>query len=174
MTMTRPAEGAVVWFARISALSFVLTCSPDTMARIHITPAPAYPFQTEIQIYISHVNQGGHLDNAQLLTLVSEARVRFFKSLGYRESGVEGCPIVVGDIVAQYKSEGFHGETMRVGMLPADFNKYGFDLQFRMTDKASEREVALGKLGIVFVSATSRKVTPVPPAFLDKVHALLA
>lgn len=142
------------------------------MARIQITPAPVYPFQTEIQIYISHVNQGGHLDNAQLLTLVSEARVRFFKSMGYRESGVEGCPIVVGDIVAQYKSEGFHGETMCVGMGPTDFNNYGFDLQFRMADKASGREVALGKLGIVFVSPTSRKVAPVPPAFLAKVGAL--
>ena len=43
------------------------------MPRITLTPAPHYPFVTEIQIYISHVNQGGHLDNAQLLTLVSEA-----------------------------------------------------------------------------------------------------
>ena len=140
------------------------------MARIHITPEPDYSFQTEIQIYISHVNQGGHLDNAQLLTLVSEARVRYFKSMGYRESSVEGCPIVVGDIVAQYKSEGFHGETMRVEMLPTEFNRYGFDLQFRMSDKESGREVALGKIGIVFVNRETRKVTPVPQAFLDKVH----
>ena len=48
------------------------------MPRIQLTPAEHYPFVTEIQIYISHVNQGGHLDNAQLLALVSEARVRFF------------------------------------------------------------------------------------------------
>ncbi len=32
-----------------------------------------------MQIYISHVNQGGHLDNAQLLTLASEARVEKFR-----------------------------------------------------------------------------------------------
>ena len=58
------------------------------MPRIQLIPAPRYPFVTEIQIYISHVNQGGHLDNAQLLTLVSEARVRFFKSMGYVESAI--------------------------------------------------------------------------------------
>jgi acyl-CoA thioesterase FadM len=142
------------------------------LPRIQITPAPRYPFVTDITIYISHVNQGGHLDNAQLLTLVSEARVRFFKSLGYFESGVEGAWIVVGDIVAQYKSEGFHGETMRVAMAPADFNPYGFDLQFRMTDQASGREVALGKVGIVFVGGEARRVTPIPPAFMAKVQAL--
>jgi len=91
------------------------------MALSQITHVPVCPFQTEIQIDISHVNQGAHRDNAQLLTLVSEARVRFIKSMGYREPVVEGCPIVVG---------------------------------------------------IVFVSPTSRKVAPVPPAFLAKVGAM--
>lgn len=142
------------------------------MSRIQLTPAPRYSFSTEIQIYISHVNQGGHLDNAQLLTLVSEARVRFFKSLGYYERGVEGALTVVGDIVAQYKSEGFHGETLRVEMLPAEFNKYGFDLQFRMSEKETHREVALGKIGIVFVTPQDRKVSLIPPVFLDKVRQM--
>ncbi|MBV8619760.1 MAG: thioesterase family protein, partial [Curvibacter sp.] len=129
-------------------------------------------FTTEIQIYISHVNQGGHLDNAQLLTLVSEARVRFFHALGYREAGVEGLSIVVGDIVAQYKSEGFHGETMRVEMVPEDFNRYGFDLVFRMTEKSSAREVARGKIGVVFVGREDKKVRPVPEAFRARLDAL--
>ena len=142
------------------------------MSRIQLTPAPRYSFSTEIQIYISHVNQGGHLDNAQLLTLVSEARVRFFKSLGYYERGVEGALTVVGDIVAQYKSEGFHGETLCVEMLPAEFNKYGFDLQFRMSEKETHREVALGKIGIVFVTPQDRKVSLIPPVFLDKVRQM--
>ena len=120
------------------------------MARIQFELPAQFLFSTEMQIYISHVNQGGHLDNAQLLTLVSEARVRFFKHLGYRESDVQGHGVVVGDIVAQYKSEGFHGETMRVEMTPVDPNKYGFDLVFRMTETASAREVARGKVGVVF------------------------
>ena len=142
------------------------------MSRIQLSPALRYSFSTEIQIYISHVNQGGHLDNAQLLTLVSEARVRFFKSLGYYERGVEGALTVVGDIVAQYKSEGFHGETLCVEMLPTEFNKYGFDLQFRMSEKETHREVALGKIGIVFVTPQDRQVSLIPPVFLDKVRRM--
>lgn len=138
------------------------------MARIQFELPSTFRFSTDIQIYISHVNQGGHLDNAQLLTLVSEARVRFFKSLGYRESDVAGHPIVVGDIVAQYKSEGFHGETMRVNMTPQSFNRYGFDLVYRMKEEASQREVARGKIGIVFIDRASRKVAPVPQAFFDR------
>ena len=138
------------------------------MPRIVFELPEHFSFETEMQIYISHVNQGGHLDNAQLLTLVSEARVRFFQSLGYREAGVEGLSIVVGDIVAQYKSEGFHGETLRVQMLPMDFNKYGFDLVFCMTERESGREIARGKIGVVFVDKHSRAVARVPAAFLER------
>ena len=143
------------------------------MARIVFDLPPHFGFATELQIYISHVNQGGHLDNAQLLTLVSEARVRFFQSLGYPEADVGGLSIVVGDIVAQYKSEGFHGETMRVRMVPLDFNRYGFDLVYCMDCVDTAREVARGKIGIVFVDIQTRKVAPVPAAFLAQTAQLL-
>jgi acyl-CoA thioesterase FadM len=138
------------------------------MARVVFELPAKFTFATELQVYISHVNQGGHLDNAQLLSLVSEARLRFFKSLGYAEADVEGVSTVVGDMVAQYKSEAFHGETLRVEMVPADFNKYGFDLVFRMSDKLTGREVARGKTGVVFIDRVTRKVTPVPPAILQR------
>lgn len=143
------------------------------MSRIRFDLPGHFVFATELPIYISHVNQGGHLDNAQLLTLVSEARVRFFKSLGHRESNVAGCPIVVGDLVAQYKSEGFHGETMRVRMAPQDYNRYGFDLVYCMDCVDTGREVARGKVGIVFIDRASRKPAPVPPAFVAQVNALM-
>ena len=142
------------------------------MPRIQFQLPDRFVFSTDIQIYISHVNQGGHLDNAQLLTLVSEARVRFFKALGYTEGNVAGHPIVVGDMVAQYKSEGFHGETMRVSMVPQDYNKYGFDLVYRMECLDTSREVARGKIGIVFIDRESRKVTAVPAPFMERVEAL--
>lgn len=141
------------------------------MTRIVFPLPDRFVFATDIQIYISHVNQGGHLDNAQLLSLVSEARVRFFQWLGYTEAEVGELSIVVGDIVAQYLSEGYHGETMRVSMVPADFNKYGFDLVFRMTEKSQNREVARGKVGIVFIGKKSRKVAAMSPVIIERLKA---
>jgi len=132
------------------------------VARVVFNLPAHFGFATELQVYISHVNQGGHLDNAQLLSLVSEARVRFFRSLGYPEADVAGLATVVGDMVAQYKSEAFHGETLRVEMAPQDFNRYGFDLVFRMTEKTQGREIARGKTGIVFIDRAARKPAPIP------------
>jgi len=145
------------------------------MPRLQFDLPAQFLFSTDIPIYISHVNQGGHLDNAQLLSLVSEARLRFFRWLGYRgELDIEGLAIVVGDMMAQYKSEAFYGETLQVDMVPDDFNKYGFDLVFRLRDQASGREVARGKTGVVFVADTpegGKKVAPVPEAFRARLRS---
>lgn len=135
------------------------------MPRIQIDLPDTLPFSCEIQLYLSHMNYGGHLDNALLLTVVSEARVRYLKSMGYTELSVEGLGIIVADAALQYKSEAFHGETMVVSMGAADFSKYGCDLQWRMTDLASGREVARGKTGIVFFDYTARRISPVPDGF---------
>ena len=144
------------------------------MPRIRFELPDHYLFATEVQVYISHVNKGGHLDHAQLLTLVSEGRVRFFGWLGYGEAEPEGARIVVADLVAQYKSEAFHGETLVVEMQPADFNRYGFDLVCRLSEKSSGREVARGKTGVVFVGQDSPAVAPIPPAFRQRLEAATA
>jgi len=138
------------------------------MPRIKIDLPEHFVFSTEIPIYINHINYGNHLDNTALLALISEARVRFFKALGYSELNIEGVGIVVADVAAQYKSEAFHGETLVVEMTAHDFNKYGCDLAWRMTDKASGREVARGKHGIMFFDYSVRKPTGAPAAFVAK------
>lgn len=139
------------------------------MPRIKIELPEHFIFSTEIPIYISYINYGHHLDNAALISIVSEARVRFFQSLGYMELDVEGVGIVVADVAAQYRSEAFHGETMVVEMGANDFNKFGCDLVWRLSDKATGREVARGKHGIVFFDYSARKPTSAPAAFVAKV-----
>ncbi len=47
------------------------------MPRIQIDLPENFAFSTEIPLYLSHMNYAGHLDNAALLSVVSEARARF-------------------------------------------------------------------------------------------------
>lgn len=137
------------------------------MARINIEQPEQHAFSTELEIYLTHINHAGHVDNALLLTLVSEARQRFFRSMGYSQTDVEGVGIVVADAAVQYLSEAFHGETLVVEMSALDFNKYGCDLIWRVRERESGRDVARGKTGIVFFDYSARRIAPVPPAFRD-------
>ncbi len=52
-------------------------------------------------------------------------------------------------------------------MTVTDFNPYGCDFVYRVTEKASGREVARAKTGIVFFDYRQRTVQPVPSVFLD-------
>lgn len=135
------------------------------MARIRIDLPDRFAFSTTIPLLISHINYGNHLDNAQLLGVVSEARLRLLKSLGYTELDIEGVGIIVADAALQYRSEAFHGESMRVEMSANDFSTFGCDLVWRMSDAETGREVARGKTGIVFFDYRTRSKAPAPAAF---------
>jgi 4-hydroxybenzoyl-CoA thioesterase len=142
------------------------------MPRISIDLPERFAFTTELQIYQSHINEAQHLDNAQLLTLVSEARERFFTALGFTQTRVDGTVgTVIADAAVQYLSEAFHGETLVFEMSARDFSRYGCDLVYRVQDKASGREVARGKTGIVFFDYAARKVAPVPEPFRLRIAA---
>ena len=112
------------------------------MARIIIELPEQFQFSTTLTVYQSHINHAGHVDNALLLTLVSEARARFFKSLDLAEVDRNGLGIVVADTAIQYLSEAFHGEELTIEVAADDFNKYGCDLVYRIRDAASGRDVA--------------------------------
>ena len=135
------------------------------MARIQIELPDRFLHSTEITLYLSHMNYGNHLDNALLLSVVSEARARFFKSMGYTELDVEGLGIIVADAALQYRSEAHHGEVMVVRSAVQDFSRHGCDLMWQMSERESGREVARGKTGIVFFDYGARKVAPVPAGF---------
>jgi len=144
------------------------------MARIQIQLPDSFSFSTDITLYQLHMNYGGHLDNALLLTLVSEARVRFFRSLGYTELNVEGVGILVADAAVQYRSEAFHGEVMEVSIGAADLASKGFDLLWCIVEKTTRREVARGKTGIVCFDYASRKVAAIPTKFREKLEKFTA
>jgi 4-hydroxybenzoyl-CoA thioesterase len=139
------------------------------MARIKIELPESFLFQTELPIYISHINYGNHLDNAALLTLVSEARMRFFKHFGFSEGDIDGAGIIVADAAIQYRAEAFHGEILVFEMTVADVGRVGCDLLYRVSKHGSQQEVARGKTGIVFFDYSTREPVPVPPAFLKKI-----
>ena len=154
-------------FGRIGLFQFCCTAH-KIMARIIIELPEQFQFSTTLTVYQSHINHAGHVDNALLLTLVSEARARFFKSLDVPEVDRNGLGIVVADTAIQYLSEAFHGEELTIEVAADDFNKYGCDLMWQASDKASGREVARGKTGILFFDYTARRPAPVPEGFRQR------
>lgn len=141
------------------------------MARLNIELPERFLFSTELDVHAGHINGGGHLDNAQLLVLVSEARRRFFQHLGYGEADVEGHSTTVTDAAVVYRSEAFAGDVLIFRIAVRDPNKYGCDLVWQVTERTTGREVARGKTGFVFLQTGARTVAPVPRGFWDRTTA---
>jgi len=142
------------------------------MSRIVLELPERFSLSTELPIYISHINFAQHLDNAAFVALLSEARTRFYKAAGMEPASLGEVTLVAADLVVLYKSQAHYGEVLRFEFTAADFNRYGFDVVFRATEAALGREVARGKVGIVFVRKDTGKATPPPASVLARLEAL--
>lgn len=142
------------------------------MPRVQLDFPSDFKFSCELTVRASDLNYGNHVGNDSILTIMQEARILFYQSLGYKnELNFEGS---VGHIVADagvvYKSEAFLGDVLIIQIGMSDFTKYGFDMFYRITNKLTGKEVALGKTGIVFFDYDKRKIASIPASFLDKVN----
>ena len=137
------------------------------MARIKLDLPGHFPFSTELQVRITDANYGGHMGNDALLGLLHEARVQFLRHYGLSELDIGGAGIIMADSVIVYKSEAFPGERLNIAVTATDFNKYGCDFVYRVTEQVTGREVARAKTGIVFFDYQKRAVQKTPQPFLD-------
>lgn len=135
------------------------------MARLKLELPPTFSFSTDIPLRITDINYGGHLGNDAVLGLVHEARLRFLKQLGYSEQDIGGASLIMGDAAIVYRSEGFHGDVIRIDVAAAEFSRTGFDLFFRLTNQSTAQELARAKTGMVAFDYSTRKVCSVPEEF---------
>jgi acyl-CoA thioesterase FadM len=135
------------------------------MARVQLELPENFPFATELDVRVTDMNYARHLSNDAVLALLHEARVRFLNSYGLKEMDLFGAGLLITDAAVVYKSEAFAGEILKIEVTVADFNPYGCDFVYRVTEKRSGREVAHAKTGMVFFDYRERRVQPVPEAF---------
>ena len=138
------------------------------MARIKLDLPERFHFQTRIGIRESDMNQGGHLGNDALFSLLNEARVKFYGSLGYSEGNVEGAGTIMSDAVIVYKAESFAGDELEFEVTAGDFSRIGCELYYRVTNTRTGAEVARAKTAIGFRDYQARKILPVPDGFRSK------
>jgi YbgC/YbaW family acyl-CoA thioester hydrolase len=140
------------------------------MARLQLDFPQPTRYYTDLDVRVTDLNYGGHAGNDSILRFMHEARIRFYRHLGFKdELSFEGSVgQIVTDAAITYRSESFLGDVLTIEVAVADFNKYGFDMCYRITQKASGKEVAIGKTGIVCFDYAKRKVASIPEVLLEK------
>lgn len=134
------------------------------MARLQLDLPASFIFSAELMVRTSDLNYGAHVGNDNMLQLMQEARVAFYRSKGFSsELNFEGSVgHLVADALVIYKAEAFLGDVLTIQLAVTDLNKYGFDMLYQVTNKATGKELARGKTGIVCFDYEKKKVAVVP------------
>jgi acyl-CoA thioesterase FadM len=135
------------------------------MARVTVDLPDNFEFSAEFEVRMADINAGGHLGNHLFVALLNEAHLKYMKFKGFPELMVDGRAMINADLVVIYKSEVFYGDILDIEVAAGDFNKYGLDLFFRVTNKNSGKVAATAKMGMLFFDYAGRKVAEIPDRF---------
>ena len=144
------------------------------MARIEIASPEKYVFSTDIPIRIGDINRGNHLAHDAVLAIMEEARVRFVRSLGYKDENMDGTSFIIVDAGVIYRKQGFYGQTLRVEIALTDFSRKGCDMIFRVSNAETGDEMVRAKTGILFYNYREQKVVAIPDSFKARFNSLAA
>lgn len=136
------------------------------MARIEIEMIDNFVFVTELNVRMSDINTANHLGHDAVVSLMNEARVQFLETLGFSMPGVEETGLIIADLAVAYKSQAFYKDRLKFEIGAGDFNKYGCDIFYRVSNIKTGDLVALAKTGVVFFDYSKNRVANIPEAFV--------
>jgi acyl-CoA thioesterase FadM len=139
------------------------------MPRVQLQVQPNYEFEYQTTIQTRDLNYAGHLGNDSLVSLIQEARVALFQELGFRELdlGDGKTGIIIGDLVINFKAEGFFGEHVVIQSHIDDVNEKSMRIYHKVVKKNDDTVLALVETGIISFDYESRKISIFPAKFLE-------
>jgi len=132
-----------------------------------------FPFTTEIPVRITDINYGGHVGNDSILSLIHEIRVQFLRQHGYTELDIAGVGLIMADVVIEFKSEIFYGDTLEASVAAAEFSRVGFELYYKLTKKTGDKwaPVCFARTAMVCYDYKTKKIVSVPKEICTKLLA---
>ncbi|HCS29138.1 MAG TPA: thioesterase [Spongiibacteraceae bacterium] len=142
------------------------------MSRVTLNLPEHFAYSTDIPLMVDHINSGNHLGNDSLITLINEARARYTRHCGLLEYDREtGLMMVNADLAMVYHSEGRYGEVVVIEVAATDFHRCGYDLVYRVADKATGRAIASAKTAHILIDAVSGQTLSEPEGYFDCLRA---
>ncbi|MCZ8215070.1 MAG: thioesterase family protein [Cyclobacteriaceae bacterium] len=142
------------------------------MPRLELNLPDQFIYSTELTVRVNDLNYGAHVGNDNMLVLMQQARINFYREHGFKDEVSFDGSIgqVISDALVIYKAEAFLGDVLSIQIAIADVNKYGFDMLYKVTNTLNGKEIARAKTGIVCFDYSNRKVAPIP----EKLRAIIS
>ncbi|MCE8020240.1 acyl-CoA thioesterase [Halomonas sp. MCCC 1A11036] len=135
------------------------------MERIKLEfPESAIVHRQPLSVRITDMNYGRHLGHDTLVSLLHEARIQAFGSLGLTEWDMGGFPSVVVDLAIQYQSEARWPDALVVETAIPGFTGKAIVVYHRVRHAEDGRPVATARLNLVLVDPSHGRSVAIPDA----------
>ncbi|MBX2930532.1 MAG: thioesterase family protein [Chitinophagaceae bacterium] len=143
------------------------------MQRIKINLPQEFSFSTTVPVRITDINYGGHVGNDSFLSLIHEARIQFLHHFGYSELNFENTSLIMTDVALEFKHELNYGDTVKISVTAADFDKLGFDIFYLLELVKDEQTFIAGKAktGMLCFNYKEKRKAAIPQAAIDKLSS---
>jgi len=113
---------------------------------------------------ITDLNYGAHVGNDTFLSLIHEARQQFLMQYGYKELDFAGYGLILADAAIEYKKELNYGDEIKISVAAVDFDKYGFDLYYKVEIVTASQTILAGKAktGMLCYDYEKKKLVAIP------------
>lgn len=124
-----------------------------------------FHFETNLPIYITDINYGGHLSHDKVLSLAFEARCRFYRHFGFEELDIGGVGTIMSYANIRFLAEAKYGDEVKVEIAVSDMSAMQFTLVYALTEIKSEKVIAHVETGIVAYDYSKKSVAAIPERF---------
>ena len=124
------------------------------------------------EVRVSDINYGGHMGNDRALAVFHDARINFLKHFGYSELNIgENVGVILKEADVKYFAEVFLHDELIVGVKIDKVEGIRWNLNYTATRVSDNKVVFSGNTLMISFNYETKKVSPIPRAFLDKTMA---
>ena len=135
------------------------------MERIRLEfPTERVMHRHPLSVRITDMNYGRHLGHDTLVSLLHEARIQAFGSLGLTEWDMGGYPSVVADLAVQYQSEARWPDALVVETAIPPPQGKALVVYHRVCHAEGGKPVATARLNVMLVDPAAGRPVAIPEA----------
>lgn len=122
----------------------------------------------KIKPRISDINYGGHVGHMELLGLLHEIRAQFLKKNNMTEIEIDGCALLMKQILVNYTNEAFWDDELeiRMGIKPS---KAKIIFNYEVYNLEKENVTAIAEAAMILFDKTVKKLLK-PNLFFEKLN----
>lgn len=114
-----------------------------------------------VKVRFSETDALGHVSNISYFIYLEEARIEFFRELGFKMALDKWSIIIISANCVFYK-QAYFDQRLKVTSFVSKIGNSSFKIGHRITDVETEELIAEGEAGAVYFDFNSQKSGPLP------------